>query len=173
MKQLTWTLVLGAWLAAAATAHAQDTRIGYVDVRKVMNDSKAGKRVRGELEKTVTQRQETLARDEQQLKGLQQAYEKDKLLLSEAQKQAKQKEFDEKLRAFQQSAAAAQREVEQKKTEFERKALAEIQAIVRDIAKEEKLTLVFEKNQMPVLYAADGPDLTDKVLRRFDAKGGG
>jgi outer membrane protein len=173
MKRMIWAVVLGVCVSGVNAVQAQDVRFGYVDARKVLNDSKAGKRLRAELEKTTKQRQETLARDEQRLKGLQEAYEKDKLLLSETQKQAKQKEFDEKLRAFQKSAAAAQQELEQKKNEFERKAIGEIQTIVRELAKEEKLTLVFEKNQMPVLYAAEGPDLTDKVLKRFDAKAGG
>lgn len=173
MKRAVWLVLLGAWIAAAGAAYAEDVRIGYVDLRKVITESKAGQRVKGEIEKTVKARRESLSRDEQKLKEMQQAYEKDKLLLSDSQKQAKQKEFDEKLRAFQQARAQAQREIEQKEREFTRKALPQIREIVRVMAKEQKLTLVFEKNEMPVLYAADGPDLTSAVIKRFDAKGGG
>lgn len=157
----------------AFTASAEDIRIGYVDMRKVMNESKTGKRVKGEIEKAIKQRQDSLSAEEQQLKKLQDAYEKDKLLLSDAQKQAKQKEFDEKVKAYQQSTAQAQREIDQKQQEFTGKALPEIRDIIRDLAKQEKLTLVFEKHDMPLLYAIDGPDLTDKVMQRFDSKNGG
>lgn len=172
MKRLTWAMVLGAWILSLGWAQADEVRIGYVDLRKVVTESKAGQRVKGEIEKTVKERRESLAHEEQQLKTLQQNYEKEKLLLSETQRQAKQKEFDEKLRAYQQSTAEAQREIERRETEFTRKALPQIRAIIRAVAKEQNLTLVFEKNEMPVLYAADGPDLTDKVIQRFDAKGG-
>ncbi|MFL6656141.1 MAG: OmpH family outer membrane protein [Sulfurifustis sp.] len=166
-------LLLAATLTAGVAAYAQDLRVGYVDMRRVMTETKSGKRVKAELEKTFKQRQEALARDQEELKKLQEAYEKDKLLLSDAQKQSKQREFDDKMRAYQKSASEAQREIDQKQIEYSRKAFPEVQAIIRDLAKEQKLVLVFEKHEMPVLYAVDGPDLTDKVIQRLDAKGGG
>lgn len=166
-------LLFAVTYAVGAAAFADDIHIGYVDMRRVMTETKTGKRVKAELEKTFKQRQETLAHDQEELKKMQQAYEKDKLLLSDAQKQTKQREFDDKMRAYQQSAAEAQREIDQKQIEYTRKAYPEVQAIIRDLAKEQKLVLVFEKHEMPVLYAVDGPDLTDKVIQRLDAKGGG
>lgn len=159
--------LLPAWPAAVESA---DVRIGYVDMRRVLTESKAGKQVKTEIEKTVKQRQEALARDEQQLKNLQQAYEKEKLILSEAQRQEKQKEFEQKLNAYRQASADAQREIQQKEQEYTKKTLPTVRAIIQDLAKEEKLTLVFEKHEMPVLYAADGPDLTERIIKRLDAK---
>jgi outer membrane protein len=173
MKRFGWTVLVAMAVLTNAATRADDVRIGYVDMRKVMNECKAGKRAKDDIEKAIKQRQESLSRDEQGLKKLQEAYEKDKLLLSDAQKQAKQKEFDDKLKAFQQATAEAQREIDQKQQEFTRKAFPEIRDIIRDLAKQEKLSLVFEKQEASVLYAADGPDLTDKVIQRFDAKIGG
>lgn len=161
--------LLPAW---AGPVEAADVRIGYVDMRRVLTESKAGKQVKGEIEKTVKQRQETLAREEQKLKDMQQAYEKDKLILSEPQRQEKQKDFEQKLNAYRQATAEAQREIQQKEQEYTKKTLPAVRTIISDIAKDEKLTLVFEKHEMPVLYAADGPDLTDKVIKRLDAKPG-
>lgn len=158
-------------LQAVSSAYAEDIRIGYVDIRKVMTESKSGSKVRAEIEKTIKTRRESLAQEEKKLKDLQEAFEKDKLLLSESQRVTKQKEFQERVRAFQQARADAQHEIEQKEREFTSKALPKIRDIIRDLAKEQKLTLVFEKNEAPVLYAVDGPDLTDKVMQRFDAAG--
>lgn len=173
MGRMSWKILGLAAVLATGGAFADELRIGYVDMNKVLNESKAGKRAVDDLEKIIKQRQGSLDRDQQQLKGMQEAFEKDQLLLSDAQKLAKQREFEEKLRAFQQSTADAEREVLQKKNEYRRKAIPEIRAVIRDLAKAEKLTLVFEKNEMPVLYAIDGPDLTAKVLQRLDSKGGG
>ena len=160
------------WLFGVGSAYAEDIRIGYVDLRKGMTESKSGLRLRGEIEKTVKDRRESLGKDEQQLKNLQQSFEKEKLLLSETQRVAKQKEFEEKVKTFQQARADAQREIEQKEREFTSKALPKIRDIIRALAKEQKLSLVFEKNEAPVLYAAEGPDLTEKVMQRFDTAGG-
>jgi len=172
MKRMVLVAVSVLALHVFGTAYAEDFKVGYVDMRKVMTESKAGAKVRDDIEKTIKARRESLAKDEQQLKALQQSLEKEKLLLSESQREGKQKDFEEKVRAFQQARATAQREVEQKEREFTSKAVPKIQEIIRVIAKEQKLSLVLEKNNAPVLYAADGPDLTDKVIQRFDATGG-
>lgn len=155
-------------LLALTAAHADAGNIGYVDMRKVLTENKGGVKVKADLEKAVKARKDVLAKEEEKLKALQAAYEKDKLLLSEAQRQAKQKDFQQKLEAYQKQAAQAQRELSQKEREYTQKAVPEIRAIIRELAKEEKLTLVFEKNEIPALYAADGPDLTDKVLTRYN-----
>jgi len=172
MKQIALATAAVLSLHAVGFAYAEDIRIGYVDMRKVMTESKAGSKVRADIEKTIKERREVLAREEQRLKDLQQAFEKDKLLLTENQRATKQKEFEEKVRAFQQARADAQREIETKEREFTSKALPKIRDIIRDLAKEQKLTLVLDKNEAPVLYAPEGPDLTEKVMQRFDAAGG-
>jgi len=50
--------------------------------------------------------------------------------------------------------------------------MTDIGKIISEIAKQEKLHLVFEKNRLPVLYAADGPNLTQQVLKKYDAQHG-
>ena len=172
MKKIIWMglavfLVLGPSLTSA-----DDIRIGYVDLRKVMTESKSGLKTKNEIEKTIKDRRESLNKEGEQLKSAQEAFEKEKLLLTANQRTAKQKELDERVRAFQKARVDAQREIQQKEQEFTSKALPQIRAIIHDVAKEQKLTLVFEKNEAPVLYAIDGPDLTDKIIQRFNAKGG-
>jgi outer membrane protein len=172
MKQILHVTLLAMLLFGAGWAQAQEARIGIVDMRKVLNESKAGKVTKVEIEKMVKQRQQALERDEKQLEGLQQAYEKEKLLLSEAQKQAKQKDFDTKLKAFQQATAAAQRDLQKQEAEFMQKAIPEVRAIIADLAKQQKLLMVIEKNDTGVLYTS-GTDLTEDVIKRLDTKAGG
>lgn len=166
MKSVVLSLLLVSFLLPAA--YAEGIAVGYVDMRKVLTENKTGQRVKGELEKTVKARKEALAKEEEKLKALQAAYEKDKLLLSESQRQEKQKDFEQKLKAYQKSAATAQREITDKESAYAKQAIPEIRQIIGQLAKEEKLTFVFEKNEIPALYAIDGPDLTDKVLARFN-----
>ena len=70
---------------------------------------------------------------------------------------------------YQQLAADTQRELGQKNVEHSRKVIADVRAVIRDIAQQEKLLLVLEENDQPVLYAEDGPDLTDRVIKAYDA----
>src|SRR6266566_784010 len=100
MKRAIWALLLGIGVISTGMVHADDFRVGYVDMNKVVNESKPGKHAKEEIEKFMTQRKESLGRDQKQLESLQQALEKDSLVMSAAQKQAKQKEFEEKIKAF-------------------------------------------------------------------------
>lgn len=167
-------LVMG-WAVLGGAAYAQDAaQFGYVDMRKAVTESKNGQRIKAELEKFAKQKQEQLAKEEQKVRDVQHAFEKDQLLMTDAQKRDKQKEIQEKIQAFQKMAGEAQREFNQKEQEHTRKVVTEIRAIVAEIAKAEKLALVFEKNDAPVLvlYAEEGPDLTERVMKAYDAKAG-
>jgi outer membrane protein len=156
-------------LCAAFTAAAAE-RIGYVDMQRVVTESAAGKRARAEIEGMVKQKQEQVNREGQKLKALQETLEKEKLTLTESQRKTKEREFEQRVQAYQQLAADAQRDLREKDAEYTRKALTDIRTAIRTLAKEEKLLLVLEKNEQPVLYAEDGPDLTDKVIEAYDAK---
>ena len=145
-------------------------RIAYVDMARVVNESAAGKRARAEIEGMVKLKQEQISREGQKLKTLQQALEKEQLTLTDAQKRTKQRDFDKKVQDYQQLAQDTQREIGQKDAEHSRKVITDVRAVIREIAQQEKLMLVLEKNDQPVLYAEDGPDLTDKVIKTYDAK---
>jgi len=165
------SVVSAVLVASFATAPAfAAERIGYVDMQRVVSESAAGKHARAEIEGMIKQKQEQVNREGQKLKTLQQSLEKEQLTLTDAQKKTKQREFEKKVQAYQQLAAEAQRDLREKEAEFTRKALTDIRTAIRELAKEGKLMLVLEKNEQPVLYAEDGPDLTDKVIKAYDAK---
>ena len=149
-----------------------ELRIGYVDFRKVMAESKVGRRNKAVIQRMVKQGRSKLVKKEKELEALKQAYEKKKLVLTEEQKQKKQQEFRKKLQAYQKMSADTEQEIRKRDAGYGRKAAVDIKGIINEIAKAEKLSIVFDKNQLPVLYAADGPDLTAEVMKRYDAKFG-
>jgi outer membrane protein len=165
------TVTLLAVLAGAVPAWAAERpAIGYVDLRKVMTESKTGQRNKAELEKLVKERQAALQQEEQKLQALQQELQKNLVLMTDAQKQEKQKDFDGKVEAYKKLRAEAQQTVGKKDNELSNKAIAEIKAIVAELAKEEKLALVLELAEPNVLYAEEGLSLTAKVIQRYDGK---
>jgi outer membrane protein len=168
MKMRTlWLLVAGLALSAPALA---EIKIGYVDVRAVLAESNTGKQHRATVEKYVKDKQAALKKEEEKLNGLKQSFEKEALTLSDAQKQQKQKEFQEKVQALQKMAQDAERELQQKDREYTGKSIETVRAIVAEVAREEKVNLVIGRGE--VLYAEDGMDLTAKVSQKFDARAG-
>jgi outer membrane protein len=173
VKKLVTVVVAVLVLAGAAMSAARaesGVTFGYVDTRKLMTESKPGKNARADLEKVMKAKQAEIEKSEKTLKDMQAAFEKDKLILTADQKQARQKEFQEKLAAYQKMKGEAQRELQQKDQEYTRTALAEIQKIVAEIAKEKNIVLVFDVRERAVLYSAPGPDLTDDVMKKYNAQ---
>lgn len=168
-QQILWCMAAGLLIGAPVLA-ADSVKIGYVDVRTVVLESKSGKQHKVDMEKFVKDKQAALKKEEDKLKTLQQNLEKEMLTLTEAQKQEKQRDFQGKVQAFQKGAQEAEREVRQKDTEYTNKALEEVRKVITEVAKDEKVGLVLGKTEMSVLYAEDGMDLTAKVIKKYDSR---
>jgi outer membrane protein len=149
---------------------ADQPAIGYVDVRKVIQESKVGKKNKAEFEKLIKDKESVLAKEEEKLKAMQEAFQKDQLLMTDEQKKAKLKEYQGKGEAYQKSVREARQMIDKKNNEFTNKLISDVRVIIADIAKEMKLSLVLEMSESGLLYAEEGMDLTSKVIEKYDAK---
>jgi len=170
MKHYLAIGMIAALLASSPLQAQESVKIGYVDVRAVLTESKTGKQFRAELDKYVKNKQAELKKEEEKLVVLKQAFEKEALTLSDSQKQEKQKGFQDKVQALQKKAQDADRELRQKDSEHTNKALQAVREIVTEVAKEEKINLILSRNE--VLYGEEGMDLTAKVTAKYDARAG-
>jgi outer membrane protein len=166
---------LAGWLAVLTLSltpvwAAEGLPVAFVDVGKVINDSKTGKQHNAELEKLFKEKQGAIQKEEQKLQQLQQDFEKNQMLLTDAQKQEKQKAFQAKVEAYQKLRNDAQQAVNQRRGELTNKMVGEIKLVVADVAKEAKVAFVIEVPEQAVLYAEPAVNLTTKVLQRYDAK---
>ncbi|MHB8534308.1 MAG: OmpH/Skp family outer membrane protein [Sulfuricaulis sp.] len=168
MRKFVIWILLGLLFSSTAIA-AEQPAIGYVNLQKVLVTSKVGKRNKIELDKLIAQKKSAISAAQEKLKAMQESYKKDQLLMTDDQKNAKEKEFQEKARAYQQMVDAANQAVNKKGNEFADSALAQIKPIIARIAREMKLSIVFDANDMSVLYAEKGMDLTQKVIEQYDA----
>lgn len=167
MKHLVLLLSLVVPLSSIA---AEKPPLGYVDVHRVLLESKVGKKNKADLDKLIKDRKATLSQEESKLEAMQQAFQKDQLLMTQEQKQAKQKEFQDRVEAYQKMLKSAEQEVNTKDNEYASKSLAEIKGIVAQIANERKLTMIFGTSDVGLLYAEPDLDLTQQVIQRYDAK---
>src|SRR5687767_1469218 len=112
-------LALVVVLGVTAAAQAQEKlRVGVIDVRKILVESKHGQQSRAELEKMVKERRDKLGKEEASIKALHEKLEKDKLVLNEKQKEQKQKEIQDRVGALKKMSQDAQQEVGKRDTEL-------------------------------------------------------
>lgn len=168
MKQLA-PLLLPLSLATPALA-AEPGPIAYVDMQVVLDKSKMGEQAQDELKKKFEDRQQEFAEEEQTIRQLQQTLARDQALMSQAEVDKKSAELQAMVAAFQKKAEEAQKELVEEQNKLGGQILEPVQGIIATVAKEKKVSAVFERRQSGLLFVDDGLDLTADVIKRLDAQ---
>jgi outer membrane protein len=96
--------------------------------------------------------------------------EKQAPMLTPEARTSKEKEFQLKGREFQRWVEDYQNELNQKRMEVERTISMGLQKVIQKVGTEEGYTLIVEKNETIVLFAAKSIDLTDKIIKLYDSQ---
>ncbi len=159
-------IILG-WLG---TCLAAEMKIGYVDIQRAVNDCQAGKEAKKTITKEFEKYQRLGAEKQKELQTMKEAFEKQAPMLNPDARTAKEKEYQSKLRDLQRWAEDSQNEINQKRMELERTISSGLQKVIQKMGAEDGYTLVLEKNETIVLYASRAIDLTERVIKLFDAQ---
>jgi len=175
-QQLRYLVCIGAFLFVAAlqlnAAAAQESQppivLGVVDFDFIMNDSKAGKGVKGQYEEKRTSLDKEY---EKQLKAFR-GKEKD---LAEQRKSMSEEDFKKKVDALDAEGKKIEKSLADRRRALDsglNKAVGQVRKslleIVTAIATKQKMTLVL--NKANIILAAEGFDFTDEALKQINAK---
>jgi outer membrane protein len=159
-------LILGGWVGSALAA---ELKIGFVDIQKAINECQAGKEAKRAITKEVEKFQRLIADKQRELQTMKESLDKQSPMLNPEAKATKEKEYQTKLREFQRWGEDSQNEINQKRIEMERNVSLGLQKVIQKLGADEGYTLVLEKNEAIVLFASKSIDLTDRVIKIFDA----
>jgi outer membrane protein len=160
---------------AAATAAATtpgSSKIGYIDVQRVLARSAAGVAAREQLEKERAGIQKDMDGRRQELEKLREDLEKKGPLLTADARREKQEQFERKRRDAARAADDFQKELEKREASLLQKVLQEVGGVIEKVGKERNYYMIVEKRNAGVLYAATDADITDEVIRAYDREAG-
>ncbi|MBE0503416.1 MAG: OmpH family outer membrane protein [Desulfuromonadales bacterium] len=167
MKKLLILLLLTFF--AAATVSAADTKIGYVDLQKALNNCEAGKVAKEKISVKVKEYETQIEQKQKDLKKLKDDLDKQGLILSDDKRAAKKRDFDQKLKDLERFTKDIQEELQQQDAEYTRQIITDFSKIINDLGAKEGYTAIFEKTESALLYADQKADLTDKAIKAYDA----
>lgn len=166
MKTIQKTLWLGLFCAAMSVGvQAQESKIGYVNIQVITNQSAPAKAAQAKLEQEFSKRQKELVDQQAALKALGDKFERDQATLSESQKAARQREFAEQNRDFQRKQREFQEDLNGRRYEELQQVLDKANKAVKQVADAEKYDVVLQD----VVYSSPKIDITDKVLKILNA----
>ena len=153
---------------------AADLSIGVIEPQKVLDATKAGKRIKDALADYVNTRQRLIESEEQDIKAMEEDLVKQGADLSPEAKQEKEAVIRQKLLAYRKHVQELEGEVQTKKRELLSDFTKKIEQVVREIAERENITLVMEKGDAGpsalIMYSEPSIDLTERVIKAFEGK---
>jgi outer membrane protein len=158
---------------SAPVTNATTTKIGYIDVQRVLARSAAGVAAREQLEKERATIQKDMDGRRQELEKLRDEIEKKGALMTADARREKQEAFERKRRDAARAADDYQKELEKKEGQLLQKVLQEVGGVIEKVGKEKNYYMIVEKRNAGVLYAATDADLTDEIIRAYDRDNGG
>jgi outer membrane protein len=158
--------------AGATATGVTPTKIGYIDVQRVLARSAAGVAAREQLEKERAGIQKDMDGRRQELEKLRDEIEKKGALMTADARREKQEQFERKRRDAARAADDYQKELEKKEGQLLQKVLQEVGGVIEKVGKEKNYYMIVEKRNAGVLYATTDADLTDEVIRAYDREAG-
>ena len=178
MKKIA--LMVAAMCLIAVSAMAAGEKIAYVDSQAVFDKTKLGKKYQGIVREYYDSRKKILDIDAEEIQKLQEEYGKQKQakMLNEKAQKEKEESISRKISEFDKKRNEFSGEINKKNEELSNEFNQQMVAVLKEIAKREKASMVLNRSinilskaEVPsVLYADDDLDLTEKVIAEMDKK---
>ena len=161
-------LALPVWAAPkAAAAGGGSGKIGMVDMQKILRESKNSQKVRAAFMKDVEKKQTAIVAKEGAIRKIEEEFKG----LTPGDMDGRKKKGDQikhEMRELQYLKEDAEGDLKRKEMEINQKVIGEIMQVVRNYARGERFTLILDR--MAVITAEESIDITDKVLKLYDAQ---
>ncbi len=157
-------LALAAGLATGTASAQEVLKIGYVNSERILRDSAPARAATQKLEQEFKKRDQELQDLGSKLKTTADKLEKDGPVISEADRNKRQRELTEMDRDFQKRQREFREDLNQRRNEELQALLERAQKIVRQLAEQEKYDLIVQD----AVYFSARVDITDKVLRALN-----
>ena len=156
-------------VSSPVAAFAEDVKLGYVDLQRALNETEDGRKAKANLKKVFDQKQKELDEQQENLKKDIEDLNKKRTLLPPDKVRDKEAELQERMQKVQQTYMRHQQDLSAKEQEATGKIFERMSRIISKIAVAENFTMIFDKTQSSVLFAKPHLDLTNDLIRRYNA----
>ena len=171
MKKIAFLLLFCIIVVPVCLSAAEPIRVGCVSLQKVLNESEAGKKAKHDLESLIKSKQAIIDEKSKVIEKLRSELEKQASVLSPEARKSREEELEKLLREYQRIVQDSQTEVKKKEVELTNAIAKEIHETIARTGQEEGYTLIMEcsKEKETVLYSSKEIDITDKIIKKYNA----
>ena len=160
--------ILMSFVLTNASGYAADSKIGFINLREIMQNTNTGKKAGEEFKKFYDKKHAEISAAESNLKKIKDELDKQGEIMTETARQEKGTAYQRKLRDYQLLVEDTNKEMKLRDEEITSKLIPPIMKVVRKIAEKEKFTLVVDVANAPVPYYAKENDFSKKVIEEVN-----
>lgn len=171
-RMLVLPLLCIPWIfvSVVAAAQAAPVRISIIDVQKIIKDSKAAKDARVVFQKEQEKRQVAYAAREKEVVKLQEELRKLDASASAELRKTKTDKFNIEARELKRFKDDLEEELRRKEIELTAKVIQDLNRILAEFRKKERLTAILYKTSAAAYDEA--LDITDRIIKIYDSETG-
>jgi outer membrane protein len=158
------TLLAALLSVLSAAAAAQDIKIGYVSLDRILRDSAPARAGGQKLEAEFAKRDRELQDMGAKLKAAAERFDKDAPVLTESERARRQREVQELDREFQRKQREFREDFNQRRNEEVQALIDRAQRVIKQIAEQEKFDLILQD----AVTWSSRVDITDRVLKALN-----
>lgn len=151
-------------LLPLATAHAQESKVGFVSTERIFREAAPAKAAQTKIEQEFSRRDKELQEMAGRLKSMSEKLDKEAALLPETDRVKRQRDLADLDKDFQRKQREFREDLNQRRNEELAMVLERTNKVIKQIAETEKYDLVFQE----AVYASPRIDITDKVLKALN-----
>ena len=174
MKTQVFTITLLLCLGTAPSvllgqSSGTSGKIGLVNIQEAILSSAEGKKAMGELQKKYQPRQQEVQKLQQEIQTINDQLQKQAATLSDDEQRRLSRDLEEKQKYLKRTTEDAQADFATDRDEMFRRIGQKMVKQIDDYARQNGFSLVIGSDQVPIYFAAKEVDLTDAIVRLYDA----
>jgi outer membrane protein len=155
-------------LLAPGEALAAEPKIGFVDLRKAVFSSREGKAVQEQFSKIEEAKAAELRPRQEELRKLEEEYEKQKYVLSPEALQDRRFEIIKMRRDLERDLREAEDDLQIRQVQLLQPIQKKVAKVVEDVGKQNGFTMIVDKSAQGLLFFQESSDITELVVQRLN-----
>ena len=174
MKTRVSTLTLLFFLGIApagllAQSAGAPSKVGLVNIQEAILSAAEGKKSMADLQKKYQPRQQEIQKENQDIQAISDQLQKQAATLSDEEQRNLNRQLEEKQKLLKRTQEDAQADFATDRDEMFRRIGQKMVKVIQDFAPKNGYSLVIGSDQVPIYYAATEVDLTDQIVKLYDA----
>ncbi len=159
--------ILGMTTLAAAPAEGQNTRLGYVNLQRILAEAPGTADAQATFERDMQMYRAELERMEAELETLQDNFDRQQGTMTAAVRDERQLEMQQKFFAYQQRQMELEETAQRRQSELVGPIMQRIMAVTEEVRQEGSYAMIFDAAAGALVTADPTLDVTDQVLQRL------